>query len=368
MTIIHKYVSRLFFKYFGLVLGVVIVIYLSIDFFGRIDKFLAAEIAPPLIAAFFLYKVPLIVSQITPVAVLLGVLAAFGLMAKNNEIIALKSGGVSLHYLLIPVVVIGMGISVFLFVFSEALVPVSVVKANRIDGMRHGDRVKTSRGKNVWIRGDRSITHIAYYNPSDQMVSGINIAYFTPNFVLTRRITAETGKYSAGGDNTGNDDSGGWVFYNCLVQENLDSKAQDHQVMFYDEKICALDLAPVDLLRVAKESEEMPFVELYRYVRKVESQGYDATKYRVDFYAKTAFPFVCLIISLFGAGLALRGTTRDGMAISFAYGILTAFVYWSFYSFCLSLGYGNVLPPLLAAWIANIIFFIAAGLAVYNLE
>jgi len=56
------------------------------------------------------------------------------------------------------------------------------------------------------------------------------------------------------------------------------------------------------------------------------------------------------------------------MMISFAYGILTAFIYWSFYSFCLSLGYGNVLPPMLAAWIANLIFFCAAGLAVYNLE
>ena len=358
MTIIHTYISRLFFKYFSLVLGVVIVIYLSIDFFGRIDKFLAADIAPALIAAFFLYKIPLIVSQITPVAVLLGVLAAFGLMAKNNEIIALKSGGVSLHYLLIPVVVIGIGMTVFLFVFSEAVVPLSVVKANRIEELRHQKRVTTTREKNIWIRGDNAITHIDYYNPADQMVSGISIVYFNRAFALTRRIDAKTGKF----------ESGNWVLFDCLVQENLDATDRNHQVVFYDEKICALDLAPADLLRVAKESEEMPFMELYRYIRKVESQGYDATKYRVDFYAKTAFPFVCLIIALFGAGLALRGTTREGMAISFAYGILTAFVYWSFYSFCLSLGYGSVLPPLLSAWTANLIFFIAAGLAVYNLE
>jgi len=221
MTVIHKYITHLFFKYFAIVLGVVIVIYLSIDFFGRIDKFLEAEIAPALIAAFFLYKIPLIVSQITPIAVLLGVLAAFGLMAKNNEIIALKSGGVSLHCLLIPIVVIGICLTVLLFVFSEVVVPISVVKANRIEEMRYGTKMTTSRGKNIWIRGDRSITHIDYYNPSDQMVSGISIAYFDQEFALTRRINAEKGKYI----------DGNWVFFDCLVQEGLDSVQQDQQVV-----------------------------------------------------------------------------------------------------------------------------------------
>jgi len=358
MTVIHRYISRLFLKYFGIVLGVVIVIYLSIDFFQRIDNFIDADIAPSLIAAYYLYKIPLIVSQITPIAVLLGVLSAFGLMAKNNEIIALKSGGVSLHYLLIPVAVIGICLTVLLFIFSEVVVPISVVKANRIEEMRAGVKVTTSKEKNIWIRGNQSITHIAYYNPADQMISGISIAYFNKDFSLTSRINARTGKYI----------DGKWVFFDCLIQQQLDSPQQNHEVMFHDEKICEIDLLPADLLRVAKESEEMPFTDLYRYIQKVESEGYDATKYHVDFYAKTALPFMCFIISMFGAGLALRGSTKEGMVISFAYGILTVFIYWSFYSFCLSLGYGNVLPPILAAWVANLIFFCAAGLAVYNME
>ncbi|MBC2715066.1 MAG: LPS export ABC transporter permease LptG [Desulfobacteraceae bacterium] len=358
MTVIHRYISQLFFKYFGIVLGVVIVIYLSIDFFGRIDKFIEAEISPSLIAAFFLYKIPLIVSQITPIAVLLGVLAIFGLMAKNNEILALKSGGISLNYLLLPIVVIGTSLSILLFLFSEVVVPISVVKANRIEELRSGAKMMTSREKNIWIRGNQSITHIEYYNPADQMISGISIAYFNKDFSLTSRINARTGKYI----------DGNWTFFDCLIQQHLDSPDKDNQVIFHDEKICQIDLVPADLLRVAKESEEMPFTDLYQYILKVESEGYDATKYRVDFYAKTAFPFICFIISMFGAGLALRGSTKEGMVISFAYGILTVFIYWSFYSFCLSLGYGNVLPPMFAAWIANLIFFCAAGLVVYNME
>jgi lipopolysaccharide export system permease protein len=112
----------------------------------------------------------------------------------------------------------------------------------------------------------------------------------------------------------------------------------------------------------------MSYSSLLRYVLKVEREGYDAAKYRVDLYAKTAFPFICLIMSLFGSGIALRGKTREGMAVSFAYGIITAFCYWGLYSFCLSLGYGDMMPPLIAAWTANVIFLFIGGILMLNLR
>jgi lipopolysaccharide export system permease protein len=88
------------------------------------------------------------------------------------------------------------------------------------------------------------------------------------------------------------------------------------------------------------------------------------THYRVDLHAKIAFPFVCVIMTLIGAGLAARGKIRDGLAISVTYGIGIAFVYWIVFSFCMSLGYAGMLPPLIAAWGVN---FISIGLAGYLL-
>jgi len=358
MTIIHSYITRMFFKYFAIVLGMVIVIYLSIDFFGKIDNFIEASTPASQIIAYFLYKIPLIMSQIAPVAVLMSVLVVFGLMSKNNEIIALKSGGVSLYYLLLPVMIIGMCLSLFLFVFSEAVVPMRIGKSNQIaEQKKKAKKMMTAQDENIWIRGDRSITHIQYYHPTDQTIFGISIVYFDDSFGLKKRINAKKGKYN----------NGKWIFNDCMVQ-NFVFPSNDQQTVFHDEASFQLNLLPSDLQRVAVESEEMSFSRLLRYIRKVESQGYDATTYRVDLYAKTALPFICLTMSLFGSGLALKGSTKDGIVISFAYGIVTAFIYWSFYSFCISLGYGNILPPAVAAWIANLLFFCAAGLAVYNLE
>jgi lipopolysaccharide export system permease protein len=359
MTVIHRYISRMFFKYFSMILAVVIAIYLSIDFFRRIDNFISDQAAAADIFAYFFYKSPLIISQITPVAVLLSVLIVLGLMSKNNEIVALKSGGVSAYYLLKPLIIIGLGLSLVLFVFSETLVPISVAGSNRIvdKKVEHRKKLLTSREKNIWIRGEGSFAHISYYNPSNQTIFGVSIVYFDKGFDLTKRINAQMGAYT----------DGRWVLYDCMIQQIGDA-SDAKQVLFYDKKAVYLELSPSDLKQVEKESEEMSFAGMLEYIQKVESQGYDATKYRVNLYAKTAFPMVCFIMVLVGSGIALAGRTREGMAASFAYGIVTALVYWSVYSFCLSLGYGDILPPLAAAWMTNLIFLCVAGVALLNLE
>ncbi|MBS3757056.1 MAG: LPS export ABC transporter permease LptG [Desulfobacterales bacterium] len=358
MPIIHRYITRMFFKFFGIVLVMVIAIYLSVDVFGKMDNLLDAELRAMEMALYFVYKVPLIVSQITPVAVLLSVLIVFGLMSKNNEVVALKSSGVSLQYLLMPVLGIGLLLSAGLFIFSEAFVPITISRAFHLEeGGSANKAMMTSREKNIWLRHHRGITHIQYFHPAEKIIYGVSTMFFDGEFHLSRRIDAEKGVYQGGQ----------WTFFSAMVQ-HFDGAAGTPDSTFYDKKKVDLPLKPGDLKRVAKSAEEMNFSRLWHYIRKAERNGYDATHYKVDFYAKTAFPVVCLIMCLIGSAIALRGKTREGMAVSFAYGIVTAFVYWSLYSFCLSLGYGEILPPLFAAWMANLIFICIAGFMVLNLE
>jgi len=358
MTIIHRYIARMFFKFFGIVLVMVIAIYLSIDVFGKMDNLMEADLRPFEMVLYFGYKLPLIISQITPVAVLLGVLVAFGLMSKHNEIIALKSSGVSLKYLLLPVVGIGLLLSGGLFIFSEAVVPATIGRALQLEEKDAGSRqMVASRQKNIWLRHHRGITNIQYFHPAENVIYGVSTVVFDSGFHMTRRIDAKSGEYR----------NGQWMFYSGMVQ-HFNSKEETPEVSFFDKKKVDLTLTPADLKRVARTAEEMSFTRLKNYIQKVEREGYDATRSRVDLYAKTAFPVICLIMGLIGSAIALRGKTREGMAISFAYGVVTAFVYWSLYSLCLSLGYGEILPPWLAAWMANLIFFCIAGFMVANLE
>jgi len=345
MKIIYKYLNREILKNFGVILVMVICIYLAVDFFEKIDDFMEAGLPFSKAVSFFIYKTPFVVAQIMPVGLFLSILVVFGLMSKNNEIIALKSSGVSVYALLWPVVSLGLLCTFVLFFLSEVIVPYTTSKANEIwlREVRKESAV-TTREKNVWIKGNRSIIHIRYYDSSAKTLNGISLNRFDRSFHLIRRLDARKGVFR----------NGRWILYDSMVQ-TYDQHTGKYIFKFHDESPEALDFTPDDLKRVMRKSEEMSFIELLRYIKRVEAEGYDATRYRVDLQAKIAFPFVCIVLCLVGTGISFRGRINEGLPVVIAYGLGIVFLYWIFHSFCVSLGYGEMLPPVIAAWTANII-------------
>lgn len=359
MSIISKYLLKEISRYIGMVLAVVITIYVAVDFFEKIDDFMEAGLPLSKAAIFFTFRIPFIVAQIFPVAILLSVLIVFGLMTKHNEIIALKSGGVSIYQLLKPVLLLGISASVFLFFFSEAVVPITVEKANRIWlwDVKQKRSAIISKEKNIWLKDKQLITHIRYYSKAQKTVFGLTLNHFDDNFRLIRRTDAEKGVFK----------NGKWVLHE-VMEQRLEENGKDYAVTFHEMLTLSLPMSPQRLETVVKKSEEMNFRELLAYVRKVEAEGYDAGTYRADLYAKTAFPFVCVIMCLVGMSIPLRSQRKEGLPLGIAYGIGIAFLYWIFHSFCMSLGYGEMLPPLIAAWTANVLFSCFGVLNLLNAE
>ncbi len=347
MPIIEKYVTKEILKFFVIVLLTVVSIYLVVGFFEKIDNFMDANLPFMRIISFFQMKVPFIVAQISPVGILLAVIIVLGLMNKHNEIIALKSGGVSIFYMLKPILLIGLVLSIFVLLLSELIVPLTIVRANRI----WNEEVKKKSGviskeKNIWIKGNRAIYHITYYNPANSKILGVTLNYFDDEFRLIRRVDANEGIFK----------KGKWIFHD-VMEQNLDKEGNTYRTTFLDEVEEPIPFLPEDIQRVVKKSEEMNFLDLFEYIKNIENEGYDASFYKVDLYAKLAFPFVCFIMCMVGTGIAIRDKAKESLSISVFYGICVTFLYWIFYSFCLSLGYGEMLHPLIAAWVANVIFF-----------
>jgi len=358
MTIIAKYLTKEISKYIGIVLGMVVGIYVAVDFFEKIDDFIEAGLPLSKAFVFFIFKTPFIIAQIFPVCVLLSVLIVLGLMNRNNELIALKSGGVSIWQLLKPIISIGFLFSLFLFFFSEVIVPLTVGKANQIwlREVRNRSAV-ISREKNIWLKDTRQITHIKYYDKKEKAILGLTIYYFDENFRLAKRTDAKKGVSKRGE----------WLLYG-VVEQSLDKKTNNHNILCYEEQTEPLGLLPENLETVIKKSEEMSFKELLEYIRKIEAEGYDAAAYRVDFHAKVAFPFICVILCIIGVGIAIRKKMKERLPVSIAYGIGITFLYWVFHSFCMSLGYGEMLPPVIAAWTANFMFMCFAAFNLLNVE
>ena len=359
MKLLDRYVIKEIIKYFLIVLAVVVGIFVSVDYLGTMDKFLRAGM--PLLKAlgYVLLRVPFMVAQLIPAIILLTLIIVFGLMNRNNEVLILKSSGISALYFLKSVLLTGVVLGIFLFLLSEIVVPITFSKTNKIKEyeIKKKQSLVASREKNIWIKGHRKITHITYAKPKEGRIFGISRNTFDDKFSLIKRVEAKSGYFN----------DGKWILNDVMVL-HFEKETNSYRTEFLKHKQETLEILPDDLKRVMVKSTEMGFSELLSYIRKVEAEGYDATKYRVDLHAKIAFPFACVIMSLIGVGVALKTKQHKNIPSIVTIGIGISFFYWVLYSFCLPLGYGEILPPLVAAWTANVIFLSIGLYMMLNIE
>ncbi len=346
MTILYRYVTREILFCFAIVLVAVLSIYLAIDFIEKIDNFMEAGVAASRCLIYLVYKLPFILVQIAPVGFLLSILITLGLMSKNNEVIALKSCGIGKGRLLFPSLVLGVLFCGALFVVGETVVPVFMVNANQIwlQEVRKKN-IYATQTNDIWMREARRIIHIKQYIPHAKRITGVTIYAFDDDFHLTDRIDAPSGTYR----------DGRWQLTDA-VEQTFGQGANAQRQIVHAHLTADIELNPEDLATAAKRTDEMGLAALGAYIRKAEREGYAATRYRVDYHAKIAAPFVCLFLSILGPAIALRGKLREGLPVSITYGLGIAFVYWIFNSFCLSLGYAETMPPVVSAWAANGVF------------
>lgn len=357
MPILARYISREFFKTLLISLGAFVAIYLVVDIFQGMRMFM--DFKPPfhIIAKLYLLKIPKIVSQVTPIAVLLSTLLTLGLLSKSSEITAMKSSGISLYLIVSPILVIGVMISAFSFLFSEYLVPYTnkeVRFTERVTVRKETPKSFFKQNK-IWYRSDNAIYNIQLFEPDHDTFKGITIYYMGANFKLTKRIDAREARW----------DGTTWRFYDAKEETFTNGQIP---VRIYKEIPIKLPESPEDFKIEKRETEDMGFAELREYIKKLRKEGYDSTTLSADLYSKISFPFTSLIMVFIGIPFALKGGRSSGVAFGVGISVLVGFGYWLIMSLGLSLGRVEALPPLLAAWGANIVFGLAGILMMMKVE
>jgi lipopolysaccharide export system permease protein len=356
MRILSRYVLREILKYLVLVLCGAVGLYLVVDFFENFDNFIEAGLPAARILVYFQYKLPLVVMQVLPVGVLLASLVTLGLMNRNNEILAVQAGGAGVGHVLKPVLAAAAVFGLGLFFFSETVVPIFTARANaiwRTEVKKKPSTESSASHNNIWIKENRAIYFIAFFNRRQLTVSGVALNFFDDHFNLVRRVDAERGVFR----------DGAWHLEEVMEQAR-DARTGEYSVRLYSEKTEDLGLAPEDLKRVMKKAEEMDAFELWTFIQEAEAEGYDASAYRVDFFAKFAQPAGLFLVLMAAGSLAVQRRIRDSLVLLMASGGAVFFTYYVLHSFFVSIGYGGGLPPWLAAWAANGLFAAAATVGV----
>ncbi len=354
MSVLTRYLSREFLRLFFLCLGGGAALYLVVDLFDHIDQFLRYDAAAGEIALYLVYKIPLILYQITPAVMLTSVLLTLGLMARKNEIIALRTSGIPVWRIAAPLIWVSLAVSVGAFFLNESVVPPTFRKSEYV--RRVLIKGKTPSGlavrNRIWFKGEEGIFNVASFLPARHEMQGFTLLEIEKPFHLSRRLDAARGNWEAGR----------WTFYD-VVERSFGADGQMRVERFAQKEIHLAE-SPADFQEIVKEAEGMPFSELRRYVRKIESEGYDPTPYRVELHKKIAFPVLNLITVFLGIPFSMRLPRHGGMAVGIGASLGIGFLYWVLFAITLSVGQMGVLPPFVAAWAANVLF---AALGVFLL-
>ena len=100
--ILDRYLVQNFVKTFVVTLLCIVVIYLVVDFFDHFGRLLKAGATVSAMIRYFLYKIPFLLSQVFGFAVLFSTLFSLGHLSRNHEITAMRSSGLSLRRLSVP--------------------------------------------------------------------------------------------------------------------------------------------------------------------------------------------------------------------------------------------------------------------------
>ncbi len=358
MKTISYYLSKEYFKSLVLCQFIFVFLYLTIDFTQKIGRFVEAGASTSMITIFFLYKIPLIATQIAPAASLISVVILFSFMKKNNEITALKASGINVVRLSLPVLYASLCVSIAVFLFSELFVPFASEKSNDIwygDIKKKRSQKRFYNRSDIWYRSDQAIYGIKHFDGKLMIMQKPTFYFFDDSFHLIKRIDAQKTTW------TGN----GWRAEEGIILTI--GKDGPFKTERFKEMEITIPEKPDAFLKTEKRPEEMSYWELKRHAEKTARGGYNDTKIIVDQNRKLALPLLSFIMALIGIPLALL-LKKGGTSLVVFLGISGCFVYLIILGFTQSLGYAGIIPPILSAWFANFIFLFLGAYLMMKVE
>lgn len=302
----------------------------------------------PLLVALqiFVYRLPLIIVYIFPMAMLLAALLAFSRLSHDSEIIAFKASGVSLYRLIIPVLVLGLLVSFANLLFSEIVVPESNRAAKNLL-IETSTKTPPKLQKNVFMPElDQGVLKRIFYAATinGDAMSNVIVQEFADGG-LAQIITAKEARWQK--------DKNSWLFKNGIIYLIAENGEYKHLIKF-DEQTIAIKYSPADFLSGDRNPDDMTIAQLKDYIALKEKMGAETTDWKIQLNMKISIPFASLVFALLGAPLGLsprRASSSLGLGLS----ILVIFFYYIVTFISMAVGETKLLFPGLAAWLPNFI-------------
>ena len=353
MKKIDYYILREFSIIFLFVSVFFVLVSFIVDIFENLNKFIDNEVTNDILIDYYVASLAEMLSVTIPVTCLVASVFTYGMMVQRKEWLVLKSSGLSLYRLALPILFVGLFMSIGSFFFENNI----VIKNNKIKNELREKYISKNRNKG----GDKSIYENVYfqknqdyliaiekYNETNQTIVNLNFIELNDG-KMRRRIDSKKSIWEPVEEK--------WKVRDYSIREFDNSGSERMIVTSKQDSLLNLNFTPEDINQIGSSSEEVSYNQLKSQIVTLKSNGVNTVKWEVDLHYKIAYSFISLIIIFCGIPLSVF---RSNTTLAFGGGLslATIFVYIVLLKFGQSLGYAGALSPFLAAWFSNIIFII----------
>jgi len=345
--IIKKFIGTYFFS-------ILLIISISVVFDVNENLAKFTEYHAPLKAIVFDYYanfIPYFANLFSPLFVFIAVIFFTSKLTGNSEIIAILAAGVSFKRLLRPYMLSCVFISILSFYLSAYVIPHGSIVRQNFETMYKNHKKNTSADNVQLMVEPGVIAYIQHYDDRNKQGFGFSLDKFE-NKKLISHMTAQTVQYD-----TISDSKFHWKASNWKVR---DMRGLKEKITSGIQKDTLIQIEPTDLVYSKGQQETFTSPELKDYITKQVYRGSgNVVQYEVEYYKRIAASFASFILTIIGVSLSSR-KRKGGMGLYLGIGLALSFTYIIFQTISSTFAVNAGWPPMLAAWLPNIIFALIA--------
>ena len=300
-----------------------------------------------------LLRVPLLLEQVIPFAVLFGAISAFVTLSRGLELVVTRAAGISVWQFGAPAAMVALILGVLSVVVYN---PLAVWMQQQSDQVAAGlfggeESFLLQTTKTVWLRQDgldgESVLNADQLLAQGTILRGVTIFTFNRQGRFDERIEAREAELN----------EGYWVLKDAIVyRTNADPQRHNtYQVSTF--------LTPTEVRESIGSPESISFWNLPRFIELASRAGLPAYRYTLQYQTLLARPLLLLAMVLIAAAVSLKVSRFGGLGKMILGGIAAGFVLYVLSELARDLGGAGIVPPVVAAWAPGV-FGVLMGLTI----
>ena len=367
--IFERYLARQIYAAFGFILFALVALFLFFDILSELGS-VKGQYTLPLALLHVFLKAPSRISEIIPIAGLIGSIYVFAMLASQSEFTILRIAGLDMRRGLSTLAKISLPLVVLTLVMSEWLGPYTENLSEQIRMKALGSSYSSQFKTGVWVKdrlrdedGSGPIRPgVRYVNvgkiEQDNEIKNIRMYEFDDAYRLLSIRSAVSGRF---------DHTGTWILDDVTETRFKETKQSDplnpvYSAQTFVHPIVSLnsEVTPQILNVLLVSPEKMSIFSLGRFISHLRDNKQDAQRHSIAFWKKVIYPFTIFVMLTLALPFAYLKVRAGSVGIKVFGGIMLGMSFQLFNSLFSNVGLLGSWPALLTALTPPLLYFILA--------